>query len=480
MLRKTNKSKQARDEFNDELSKHPDLVHDMIRQFIDQTTIQYATVNVEERTKLLLERITTNINKIFPDDNVTVTSLGGVNNLNLLINYKNQDFVVQIGARREPVDHALASLNPSSKTSFLAKISGTHRITSGSTILEEMAFSSTTPVGFLSVMEKLDSSLQNEVKLAKQTERKVKIESTKGDEFAEASQKQIDLAVTIGQQSAALFASMSKKGIVWSDYKPGNLLLRKTDGDVKLAIADTKAILPVSELPMKNGRSGQIDLDSLITQSFLSNAGFQAVMSQPNPAEFKAIIEKEYSYQMAVAMYYAMTGISVVNRDDRQQLSAGESKTFDFGPDELKSPQAKRMQFIIEKLGDPEPDQRMSYADANALLAVLDNEKKFNTAVNKVKSISLQSPSSSPVMSGRTSTIMTHLSGGDRNNAKQTLKQKSELRRVTSGGSLRLKQPERSEASSTTSLSKASGKTVRIQLPEKEEIEASNAPKNRR
>src|SRR5690606_7078452 len=94
-------------------------------------------------------------------------------------------------------------------------------------------------------------------------------------------------------------------------------------------------------------------------------------------ADVLKIMVKEYSYQMAVILYYSATG--------KEIFSKGEAKdtTFDISHPMFKTEQGQRLELIIKELSKPNPDERMDYNTAARLMAVMDNKQAFEAVMRK-------------------------------------------------------------------------------------------------
>jgi hypothetical protein len=376
----------AAEKFNKILSKNQERINEMIRQYVDQSFIQSDEGDPKKRKQNVIDMIETEFKKMFGSD-VTVIPMGGNNNLNLSIQYKGEEFVIQIGAEREPSQTAVSRLNSPTSKPWLAEVYGEHTLESGSETLAMMAAASTKPQGFMRMVEKLPTSLEHEVEKRKQEDKKEK-------KVMVGTTREIEFAKGIGMQLSTIFSTMSADNIVWTDCKPGNLLLRENDdGSHRVVIADAKAILPVDQMPRT--KSGQIVFDALLTEDFISREGSKRLENPDyhKPEAFKALMEKEYSYQLAVTLYYAATGETILSRDP---------KTFSYNADMFKTIAGERLKFIIEQLSKPNPDERMSHLAAAQLLAVINNDEQYKRVLDKVQN---PSPPASPAMAHGTASI---------------------------------------------------------------------------
>src|SRR5579885_412689 len=384
----------AAEKFNKILSKNQERINEMIRQYVDQSFIQSDEGDPKKRKQNVIDMIETEFKKMFGSD-VTVTPMGGNNNLNLSIQYKGEEFVIQIGAEREPSQTAVSRL---SSADWLADVYGEHTIDSGCETLKIMADgASTKPQGFMRMVEKLPTSLEHEVQMRKQDDKKEK-------KVMVGTTREIEFAKDIGKQLSMIFSTMSAENIVWTDCKPGNLLLRENDdGSHQIVIADSKAILPVDQMPRT--KRGQIVFDALLTEDFISREGSKRLENPENhkPEAFKALMEKEYSYQLAVTLYYAATGETILSRD---------AKTFNFDTNMFKTIAGERLKFIIEQLSKPNPDERMSHLAAAQLLAVINNDEVYKRVLDKVQN---PSPPASPAMAHGTASIHMALAAREGN-----------------------------------------------------------------
>lgn len=178
------------------------------------------------------------------------------------------------------------------------------------------------------------------------------------------------LAVRVGSQLSGLLGDISKQNVIWTDLKPGNILLRK-DPIHMVAISDTKAFRPVEQL-FTETKVDENGVSSLVVKHEDTTGAYISAKARIDCSPEETIQEwnKEYSYQIAVVLY---------------RIATNETKTTDqkFDFDETKHPyfaseEGKRLKYLIEALSHPEPDQRMKHGDAQELLQRLHNPKLFD------------------------------------------------------------------------------------------------------
>lgn len=476
MFRKRGESKSdkksPKEQFNEVLTKNPDAVQKIIHQYIDMLQIHYDEGDPVKRKAKVMDAIKPIFEQMFGSD-ITIQNLGGENNLNLLIKYKGDEFVVQIGAFREPSLTAVDQLSSDRTNKWIAQRYGMHVFSNDSSItksvtLEDMSLdSSTKPVGLLLVVEKLESSLKSEMQKIQSDKPRVMFDSTKEIEFAK----------TVGLQLRDLFLSLHDNNMIWTDCKPGNLLARpNSDGSFQLVVADSKAILPSDQLPI-GLESGRINFSGLMTEAYFSSQGFDrlATMNNPKPSDVMKVMEKEYSYQMAVMLYYSATG--------REVLSKGSSQdtTFDFSHPMFQTEQGQRLKTVIEELSKPNPDERMDYNTAARLISVIDKKQAFDMVMEKFHRVSVStadtsapvpdqpSPSTSRIMMGLVTPNPTErVSGVSRQRAQSEaaamLKRRTSVSRIEKPV---IKSPETEMLSQTVSQSVSSERQQSSPMEEK-------------
>lgn len=199
--------------------------------------------------------------------------------------------------------------------------------------------------------------------------------------------ERLALAINIAKQTSALLTMLYQNNIVWTDLKEGNVLLR----DKNIVITDTKGFIFSDKIDLafiekSNSFRGQFEATgSLCSTSYdrFSLVSADAALKGLTPEERKLKVpevandarkimaaewQKEHNYQMAVLIYFVLTGKNVYNENERLKETdvdynyfKFDTKEFDFG-----SPAGKEIRKVIEALSNKEPDLRMSHQDAVA------------------------------------------------------------------------------------------------------------------
>lgn len=188
----------------------------------------------------------------------------------------------------------------------------------------------------------------------------------------------IALAINIGRSVSDFLERLSDNGMIMTDLKRENILLR---ADKSVAFPDTKSITRVDQINFSliNGTKLKCNLE--VTEIFNSNAikdkRFIKVEENKDLVEFasetrqllKQEWEKEYSYQIAVLLYYILTGV------DKETDGAFKFDEFAI----FASKAGQRMREIIIQLSHDISEKRLKYSE-------LPNQFKSNdfTEVNKI------------------------------------------------------------------------------------------------
>lgn len=222
------------------------------------------------------------------------------------------------------------------------------------------------------------------------------------------------LALQIATQTSELLTQLSKKNIIWTDLKNGNILLRSNNKDsnkVEIVITDTKGFLFKDEaFVFYNDKTNKFTVPApAITKALCSKAeagigevNGSASIALPKgltPAEKKEKLkanapaieaeaknarttmmaqwEKEYSYQMAVLIYFTLTG----QNKYREEPFDFKTPAFNFN-----TPEGAQMKKLIEQLSHDNPDDRMTHQAAIKVIKQspeLGNIIKQTDAINK-------------------------------------------------------------------------------------------------
>ena len=203
---------------------------------------------------------------------------------------------------------------------------------------------------------------------------------------AKTEEEKLALALRITTQTSALLTQLSENNIIWTDLKNGNILLRENGN---IVITDTKGFLfKDAAYVFYNEKSNQFIVSSPITTKGLCSkaeldigvvAGSARLaipkeLSVPQKKEklkenMPAITEeaktarnitmqqwqKEYNYQMAVLIYFTLTG------EDKFRENEFNFNTSKFN---FNTTAGIEMKKIIERLSHDDPNNRMTHQDA--------------------------------------------------------------------------------------------------------------------
>lgn len=275
----------------------------------------------------------------------TVQRFGGSNNKNFLVTNANspqEKLIVQICKKSTEAESGFQAISTGAIQNWQPRTYGS----ASGPVTDGM---NNNDVVHVVAMELCSGSLNQKIELAEQQ-----------------PAARIKFAVSLGQQLSAMLTNLSDKGVIWTDIKPGNLLMRGSD---QIVVVDTKGIQdPDKLIKRKNGSIMFADLtEPFLSEDFLSNRQMNT-----KPADVRATWEREYSYQVAAMLHYAVTG-----EYRHSTRNAGAVTTFDFTNPIFQTAEGKRLQVVIEKLGDNDPSKRIRHADAGEMLKVLHDPAKF-------------------------------------------------------------------------------------------------------
>lgn len=206
----------------------------------------------------------------------------------------------------------------------------------------------------------------------------------KAIENADDAQR-IKVAIDVGSQLSEVLTYFAKKGVIWTDMKPGNLLMRAI---IQIVIADTKGIMDPAGLYVR--KNGTIQMGDL-TKEYLSEDFQLKWQMNTKPETVLNVWNKEYSYQLAVVLHYMATGterhayISPWQEEQQKQLMNSNEPVFNFNYPIFQTEQGKRLQTVIENLGAKDSTQRFRHADGVECLKVLDNPVEFAKNIDTAK-----------------------------------------------------------------------------------------------
>lgn len=186
----------------------------------------------------------------------------------------------------------------------------------------------------------------------------------------------IQVARSIGCQLSSILTTLTAHRLIWTDMKPGNLLLT---GDYKVVIADTKGIVEPSLIP-KRKKTSKTLIFGEISSAFVSEDFVKFRQNNTSgPEEAKAIWEREYSYQLAVTLHALATA------SPPRESQVGGDTSFDFSHPVFATEAGQRLQYIIFRLGDNQLLDRMHHEDAAELLRLIDEPQAFAELQDKVE-----------------------------------------------------------------------------------------------
>lgn len=186
----------------------------------------------------------------------------------------------------------------------------------------------------------------------------------------------IQVARSIGCQLSSILTTLTAHRLIWTDMKPGNLLLTF---DYKVVIADTKGIVEPSLIP-KRKKTSKTLIFGEISPAFVSEDFLKFRYNNASgPEEAKAIWEREYSYQLAVTLHALATA-----SPPRESQEGGDT-SFDFSHPVFATETGQRLQYIIFRLGDNQLLDRMHHEDAAELLRLIDEPQAFAALQDKVE-----------------------------------------------------------------------------------------------
>lgn len=308
-------------------------------------------MTTEQDVQVLKEKLT----EIFSQsgmNNVEVSLLGKIingkvmnNNLVFKISDGEHDFIVKFGQNRAAVNVAVEQLSKNRKPKWLVD---TYVETNREKVETDINPPPTFNVNWAETFSIIESCIPFDRK----------VEQLHTDTTEDKSNQITQVAMKTAGNLAEIFRTMRENNVIWTDLKPGNLLMRQ---DGSLVIADTKAFRRVDQLLTRP--KGDIDYDGQTSPSYVSrNTGTEC-----NPDQALAAWDVEYRYQMAVILYKIATNVNKLT-DDK----------FDFDSfDYFKTKVGERLQSIIENLSDPDPSKSMHYEDAAVLLANIKEDRVY-------------------------------------------------------------------------------------------------------
>lgn len=307
-----------------------------------------------------------------------VKMLGGTNNVNFIIETDDASIVLQLGMRLPVTDTAVKSLrSKNSQPIWLAKKHGEAILTDESEFVTRESppehslnnFPSKYE-GYVAIVEKCPKTLHS---------RLTEIHSTS---IESKNEDVLRLTQNIGSQLFGMLDEISSRNILWTDMKPGNILLRDND---EVAIADTKAFNKSETMLYRRQKGANvINYSSAVTEGYLSqDFRIKRIEMACERNDLKQIWQKEYSYQMAMMLYYLATNTEVISPRWPDEIYP----PLNFDLPVFKTEVGQRLQSIIERLAHDDPIVRMNCKDAAKLLSLINNKKEFDAENKKVKQV---------------------------------------------------------------------------------------------
>lgn len=295
------------------------------------------------------------ITKILDSPQYTVTRLGGKNSLNFFV--KNNDdttelgVVISLGVMTAAAEYAtthVASPFFSTIYGYASSIEPTYNRKLNNIDLADDSKENAVEKITVTVTEKLKCSLADKAKENK------------------AFDEKIHDALRFGQDISSLLTGLSEKNVLWMDLKPANILLDEND---RIVIADKKGFISVDSQFLKrpDSKRGANSVSiTLGTNTYLSDAFDQQRKDYAfkTRQQAKDAWEKEYRYQLAIVLYSLATGKS----GSEVKKNKG---VFDFNLSVFNSPKGHALKYVIEKLGNPNPNLRLSLTDAAMLMKLI-------------------------------------------------------------------------------------------------------------
>lgn len=174
----------------------------------------------------------------------------------------------------------------------------------------------------------------------------------------------------------------NKDKVLWTDLKLGNLLIRANG---EMVVADTKAIKSQKSIPTKDGFAQLVDVSNeLLSRDFYNR------IDKIKPADLPLALEREYSYQLGNILYEMAGGKPLITdtKDSNKNNQKNRDSLLEFGP-EFASEKGKALQYLIRRLTDPNPANRISCGAAAELLS---DKQKLDMLVKSSKNITPPDP----------------------------------------------------------------------------------------
>lgn len=192
----------------------------------------------------------------------------------------------------------------------------------------------------------------------------------------------LKFAAQVGKDLSIMLNELQTKNILWTDLKPGNILIR--EGKIpEMVIVDLKGFTHLQDITIKEdtiytrlkkneASEGYRKLNATLSTSppYLSQDNETMIsyitkisegtkpLDHANEAR-NAIFEKwekEYSYQLATVLYVIAAN---VNEKSEDFLKDGKIN-FDFNKDVFKTIEGRKLRDLIRWLADPDPNKRLS------------------------------------------------------------------------------------------------------------------------
>lgn len=224
------------------------------------------------------------------------------------------------------------------------------------------------------------------------------IESLSPDESS--FEKRFSIAIGVGNQLSDVLQFLTAHRLIWTDMKPGNILLRKNGS---IAIADHKTLQDPGCLDRKDDAVVKLIHDKFkyvkkgyqnlhfdeVTEPYLSEYFRLEQQCCANTTEEARLFwEQEYSYQLAVHLHYILIPEKSPRLSADFPINIAENNlqtSFNFDYPVFQTDKGRCMREIIELLGAHNPSQRMHHSELSGLLGLVNKPELFAAKVKEIR-----------------------------------------------------------------------------------------------